>query len=52
MSIAGEEKGQSRNTVEMLEVIREERRKLREYLDFFQMKFEEGKKTADKKEVQ
>ncbi len=29
----------------MLESIREERRKLKEYLDLFQQKIEEGKKT-------
>jgi hypothetical protein len=30
----------------MLEVIREERRKLREYLDLFQHKVEEGKRAT------
>ena len=48
MSIVGEDK-QSKNTVEMLEAIREERRKLREYLDLFQQKVEESKKVNEKK---
>lgn len=51
LSIVGEDK-QSRNTVDMLEMIREERKKLREYLDLFQRKVEEGKRVVEKKDTQ
>jgi hypothetical protein len=51
LSIVGEDK-QSKSIVEMLAHIREERRKLKEYLDLFQRKLEEGKRSADKRETQ
>jgi hypothetical protein len=50
LSIVGEEKqGQGRSIVEMLAAIREERKKLKEYLDLFQHKIEDGRKV-DKKD--
>lgn len=36
----------------MLETIREERRKLREYLDLFQHKVEDARKATEKKDTQ
>lgn len=49
LSIVGEEKqGQAKSILEMLSVIREERKKLKEYLDLFQRKIEEGRRQEKK----
>lgn len=48
LSIAGEDK-QGKSILEMLGAIREERKKLKEYLDLFQRKIEEGRR-GDKKD--
>jgi hypothetical protein len=44
LNILGEEK-QSRSIVDMLAIIRDERKKLKEYLDLYQRKVEEGKRA-------
>ena len=49
LSIVGEDK-QSKSIIDMLTAIKEERKKLKEYLELFQKKIEETKKAIEKKE--